>query len=391
MICGARQASCDQDRLDVDIDPDQLSQSDGGTPQQTSPLRSSHTASFPALLDELRISLVVSTYQAGKLVFLRSDDGRINTHFTSFPRPMGIAVGGGRLAVGGGMRIWQFHDLPAVAAKRAPLGKHDACFLPRACHMTGDVQIHEMAYGADGLCFVNTRFSCICGLDGVHSFVPRWRPPFISRFAPDDRCHLNGFCVVDGVPCFATALGETDVPHGWRENRRDGGVLIEVTTGDVLVRGLSMPHSPRWHANRLWLLQSGTGGLGYVDPAALAYVSVAELPGFTRGLDFHGELAFVGLSQVRETAIFSGIPITERGFERRCGVWVVNIHTGQTVAYLEFEDAVQEIFAVQVLPAYRYPDLVNSFDALNADSFELPDVALEEVPSQFVTRWTAFR
>jgi uncharacterized protein (TIGR03032 family) len=101
------------------------------------------------------------------------------------------------------------------------------------------------------------------------------------------------------------------------------------------------------YQGRLWFLESGNGSLATMDPATGDVTTIAELPGFTRGLDFLGPFAFIGLSQVRESAIFSGIPLTQRPDERNCGVWVVNIETGQTVAFLKFEDAVQEIFAVQ--------------------------------------------
>ena len=80
----------------------------------------------------------------------------------------------------------------------------------------------------------------------------------------------------------------------------------------MITRGLSMPHSPRWYAGRLWVCESGAGTLGFIDPSTGRYEPIAEVPGFTRGLDFAGNLAFVGLSQVRESAVFSGIPITER-------------------------------------------------------------------------------
>jgi uncharacterized protein (TIGR03032 family) len=346
------------------------------------PLRSVHTSSFPALLDEQGLSLLVSTYQAGKLVMLRPDGKVLNTHFRTFDKPMGLACDGERLAVGTSLEIWDYHNTRAVARRLKPLGKHDACFLPRVGHCTGDVQVHELAWGRDGLWFVNTRFSCLCTLDRIHSFVPRWRPQFITELAPDDRCHLNGLCLVDGRPAFVTALGETDAPGGWRENKKKGGVLIEVETGRVLLRGLAMPHSPRWHAGRLWLLDSGTGGFGYVDPSTRRYVRVAELPGFTRGLDFAGDLAFVGLSQVRESAVFNGIPIADRPVEDRfCGVWVLDIRTGETLAFVKFEDAVQEIFAVQALPGIRCPDLINGDRTIVADSFVLPGEALDTVPA----------
>jgi uncharacterized protein (TIGR03032 family) len=349
------------------------------------PLRSVHTTTFAGVLEQLGISLLVSTYQAGKLVLLRADGGVVNTHFRSFPKPMGIAVRGGRLAVGTAREVWEFHNVPAVAVGLEPAGKHDACFLPRRGHVTGDVLIHELAWtaaGQDGageaeqegeLCFVCTRFSCLATLDRRYSFVPRWRPPFITALAPEDRCHLNGLGLVDGQVRYVTALADTDTAGGWRARKRDGGILLEVPTGEVVLRGLSMPHSPRWHRGRLWLLESGTGTLGTVDLAAGRYEPVAELPGFTRGLDFYGGLAFVGLSQVRESAVFSDIPLAERLRERTCGVWVVDLATGRTVAFLRFEDAVQEVFAVQVLPRMRFPELMNDDPQTLADCFVLPD------------------
>jgi uncharacterized protein (TIGR03032 family) len=230
------------------------------------------------------------------------------------------------------------------------------------------------------LWFVNTRFSCLCTLDSRYSFVPRWRPPFVKALAPEDRCHLNGLGLVNAQVRYVTALGQTDTAGGWRANKKDGGILVEVPSGEILLRGLSMPHSPRWYQGRLWLLESGTGTVGSVDLAAGRYEPIVEVPGFTRGLDFYGNLAFVGLSQVRESAVFSGIPLTERLTERTCGVWVVDLRTGRTVAFLRFEDAVQEIFAVQVLPQIRFPDLVQDDLRILSDSFVLPDEALHQLP-----------
>jgi uncharacterized protein (TIGR03032 family) len=318
---------------------------------------------------------LVTTYQAGKLVLLRPDRGVLNTHFRSFHSPMGLAADGERMAIGTPGYIWQYRNVPAVGQALDPTGRTDACYLPRAAHMTGDVLIHEMAWAGEELWFVNTRFSCLCTLDGKYSFVPRWRPPFITRLAPDDHCHLNGLGLVERLPRYATALGATDTPDGWRVNKKDGGVLLEVPSGTILTRGLSMPHSPRWYDGRLWVLESGKGGIGVVEPQSGRYDCLTELPGFTRGLDFAGPLAFIGLSQVRETAVFSGIPITERASERNCGVWVVNIHTGQTVGFVRFEDALQEIFAVQVLPGIRFPELINE-DKLTLNAYELPDESL---------------
>jgi uncharacterized protein (TIGR03032 family) len=322
----------------------------------------------------------MTTYQAGKLVLLRPDQGVLNTHFRVFEQPMGLAVHSNRLALGTARVIWEFINVPAVCQRLEPPGRADACYMPLHAHITGNIHIHEMAFAGDELWFVNTAFSCLCTRGPDASFVPRWRPSFITALAPDDRCHLNGLCLVEGSPRFVAAHGEADTPGGWRQHKKDGGIIIDVPANRIVARGLSMPHSPRWHQGRLWVLNSGLGGIGTIDLATGAYQPLAELPGFTRGLDFVGNLAFVGLSQVRESAVFSGIPLVERCAQRNCGVWVLDIRSGETLAFVRFEDALQEIFAVQVLPGLRFPDLINEDVALVGSTYVLPEAALAEVP-----------
>ena len=347
---------------------------------ESAALRSVHTANLPALFERLQISLVVSTYQAGKAIVVRNDGGALNTHFRTFTKPMGIAADHLRLTIGGASTVWEYRNMPAVAEKLEPPGKHDACFLPRRIHVTGDIDIHELAWDAKNeLWVVNTRFCCLCTLDADHSFYPRWRPPFVSALAPEDRCHLNGLAMVDGRPKYVTALGQTDTAGGWRANKARGGILMDIETNEILLRGLSMPHSPRWYQGKLWVLESGEGTLAVIDLERRTWRAVAQVPGFTRGIDFVGPLAFIGLSQVRESAVFSGIPLVQRLKERTCGVWVVNIESGQTVGFLRFEAGVQEIFAVQVLPGIRFPEVLEWNDPRLSQSYVLPDEALADV------------
>ncbi len=362
-----------------------------GPASKSQPLRSVHTTTFPELLGSANVSLAVSTYQAGKLVFCRRDGELLNTHFRGFSKPMGLAVGRDRLAIGTAHEIHEYRNVRAVVRKLDPPDKHDACFIPRRIHNTGDIQIHEMAYHGDDLWFVNTAFSCLCTYDADHSFVPRWRPKFVTAYTPDDRCHLNGIGGSDtgsgDTPRWVTALGETDTPGGWRANKKDGGILIDVASGEVMTRHLSMPHSPRFHRDRLWVLESGKGGFGFVDLQTGAFETVAQLDGFTRGLAFYGDVAFVGLSKVRESAVFGGLEITERlgETERTCGVWAIDIRSGQTLGFVKFEDAVQEIFAVSVISNSLYPDLINEDLDLIAGSYVLPDEALRDVPDDLRT------
>jgi uncharacterized protein (TIGR03032 family) len=343
------------------------------------PLASVHTSNLPDILRELGASLLITTYQAGQLIVARADGPTLNTHFVGFSKPMGLAVDHQRLLVGTETGIREFRNVPAVSAKLDPPHRHDAVYVFRNHHVTANIDIHEMAFAGAEVWYVNTLFSCLCTLDHDHSFVPRWRPRFITGLAPEDRCHLNGVALVAGHPKFMTALAATDTPQGWRANKKDGGILLEYASCEPIVAGLSMPHSPRWHDGRLWLLESGRGSLATVDLASGKIETVARVPGFTRGLDFIGPLAFIGLSQLRETNAFTDIPITDDNSERLSGVWVVNIETGRTVAFLKFSRAVQEIFAVQTLRGALFPGIVDEDDALLKTTYVLPDAALKEI------------
>jgi uncharacterized protein (TIGR03032 family) len=355
------------------------------------------------MLENYGITIAITTYQAGKLVFLRAERSEgtpvVNTHFRHFGRPMGFAWEPGRFSLGTTSEIWEFHDIPAAARKLDSASSkrlHDAAYLPRHCHFTGDIQIHEMAWvpvvpvagGARSpepsrLWFINTRFSCLATRSNQYSFEPKWKPSFITAFAPQDRCHLNGMCIRDGIVRYVTALGESDAPGGWREEKGSGGILIDVKSDEIIARGLSMPHSPRWHDGKLWVLESGVGGVGIIDPSTGRYQEVCRLPGFTRGLDFDGPYAFVGLSQVRESATFSGIAIAERPQnERCCGVWMIDTRSGQIAGFVKFTDALQEIFAVQVLAGVRWPDVLSENQERIADTYELSNEVLQQVPAE---------
>ncbi|MFC6041830.1 TIGR03032 family protein [Nocardioides hankookensis] len=347
-----------------------------GAPDPTSPYRSVSAGNLPEILTGLGATLLASTYQTGKLVAVRALGNGLNTHFRPHESPMGIAYQDGRLAVGTHSQMWEYQNLPQLTSQLTPPDRHDACFVPRSVSYTGDIRVHDVAWAGDELWMVATRFSCLATLDGQHSFVPRWKPPFVSAIAAEDRCHLNGMAVVDDRVRYVTALGVSDEPQGWRDHKADGGVIIDVDSGEVVVSGLSMPHSPRWHRDQLWVLESGQGSLARVDLEAGTVETVAELPGFTRGLAFAGPLAFVGLSEVREATTFGGLPLTARLEDRQCGIWVVNIETGETVAYLRFEDVVEEIFDVTLLPGMRFPELAEHGSDLVNGAFVVPPEAL---------------
>jgi uncharacterized protein (TIGR03032 family) len=350
-------------------------------PDQPADFRSVYTPSFAQLMQRLGSTLVVTTYQSGRVILVRADGDGLNTHLRGFPSPMGVALAPGRLALGTHREVWEFYNMPAVSKQLDPPGKHDAVYVPRTCAVTGDIRVHDIAYAGDELWIANTRFSALCTLDGQHSFVPRWRPPFITELAPEDRCHLNGMCVVNDQIRYVTVLGMTNDAGGWRANKAAGGCILEVPSGRIVAEGLSMPHSPRWHEGALWVLESGKGELGVLDLASGRVQPRAKLEGFTRGLAFAGPFAFVGLSQVRESNTFGGLPVTESTIARKCGVWVIDTRNGQTVAFLRFEGTVQEIFDVQILNGARFAELLEPSNELMGSTFAMPPAALAEVPS----------
>jgi len=328
-------------------------------------VRHEYTHTFPRLLSQLGVSLLVSTYQAGKVVAVGVAQDKLTLSYYNFERAMGLAVRPDRIAVGARAQVWFLPSAPDLAARVEPAGRHDACFLTRSSHFTGDIQAHELAWVGDELWLVNTAFGCLCTLDSRHSFVPRWRPPFLTALTPDDRCHLNGVALADGAPRYVTALAETDTPQGWRADKVKSGCVIDVASGQTVARGFAMPHSPRVHRGRLWLLHSGAGQLVLVDPASGKAETVTELPGYTRGLALYDRFAFVGLSKIRETSTFGGMPIAARRPELKCGIGVVDLSSGRLAAHLEFVTGVEEIFDVQVLPGMRCPALSGPYPTLD--------------------------
>lgn len=348
------------------LPPPVSSQVAGSSPDFTS----EHTDTFAQVLAGMGISLAVTTGSAGRLILLREADGLVNTHFEELPFPMGLAFRDGRLAIGCRGEVWTFRGFSGQGLGEAAV--NDCVFLPGNRRITGITGMQDLAWCGPELWAVNTRFSCLCTFDGLHSFVPRWVPPFISRLAPEERCHLSGLAVAaDGAgvarPVYATAYSHADTAGGWREGEKEDGLLIHCESGEVLARGLAMPHSPRVYDGKLWVLEGLAGCLSVVNPATGAVERVATFPGFARGLDFAGTFAFVGTSKTGESS-----PADHpAGPETQCGVWVVDLRTMQTVAFLRFSGTVREIIAVSVLPM-RFPDLRLDDPELMGTAFVLP-------------------
>lgn len=334
-------------------------------------------------LSQANGSLLITTYQAGKLLLVGWKDGQVTLLAREFTKPMGVTVAGERLA------LTTKHELLFFANAR-PLsysyletqpGRYDALYLPRSTYFTGDLNTHDLAFGQDSLWLVNTRFSCLASLSLDFSFVPRWYPAFISELVPEDRCHLNGLAMVAGKPKYVTALGESNTVSGWRDQKATGGIVIDVETDEIVWRGLSMPHSPRWHQGKLWLLNSGLGELWQIDPATWTHEVVCVLPGFGRGLALVGDYALVGLCQIRESNLFGDLPIQSRFEALTCGVAVVDLRRGQQVGLLEFPSGCRELYDIQFLAGTLRPNLLCPDQEAVREAFIAPEFAYWLRPS----------
>lgn len=340
----------------------------GPPDRQPVPVAYEHSANLPELLDQLGISLLLSTYQAGRVVSLGSHQGQLRLAFAHFDQAMGLARTPDGLAVGCRDTIWTLPAHQGIAARIAPEGEHDIAFLARQAHHTGPVMGHELAWAGghaagDGrLWLVNTLFNGLVTIEAPWSFVPRWQPPFLSAWTPEDRCHLNGLAIAEdgSAPLWVTALGRSDTANGWRANKASGGCLLHVPSGEVVLGDLAMPHSPRLYQGQLLLLDSGRGTVVRLDPISGVRDNLTQLPGFTRGLDAYAGHAFVGLSRLRESAIFGGLPIQNIGEELRCGLAILNLQDGSLAGWFWFHSGITEIFSVLVLPGWRQPALIGA-------------------------------
>lgn len=336
-------------------------------------------------LSDQSISLAFTTYQTGKLFFVgRKPDNAISIFERTYNHCMGMYASpdGRTLWVSSRFQLWRFEQAPAtVVPYRQPTTVpgaeqfgdaekqgvpqwtsrgYDVAYIPRVGYTTGHVDMHDVAVDRNGrIIFVNTMFGCLATLSERANFQPLWQPPFLSALVPEDRCHLNGLAMKDGQPAYVTTVSRSDVADGWRDRRHDGGCVIDVRSNEIVCMGLSMPHSPRWYRDQLWVLNSGTGEIGTVDLERRVFQPVAFCPGYLRGLTFVGDHAIVTLSKPRH-ASFGGLALNDRlqssDAEPQCGLQIVNLKTGGIDHWLRLEgNLVTELYDSAVLPGVRQP------------------------------------
>lgn len=300
-----------------------------------------------------KCSLAFTSYQSGKLFLVGLLPGRkVSFHQQNYQRAMGVFAQRDRLYLGSLFQIWRLENVlgPGERANQ----HFDRLFTPRNAQTVGDVDVHELGVDRAGrVIFVNTKYSCLATLSPRYGFKPIWKPPFISKLAAEDRCHLNGLAMADGAPRYVTAVSRSDVLTGWRERRHEGGVLIDVQTDRIVTDQLSMPHSPRVWNDQVWALDSGRGWLIRIDPETGAKEDIAFCPGFLRGLSLIDGHAVVTVSLPRDGA-FKGLEldkaIKDRDGEPWCGVMVVNLRSGDVVEWIKLEGDIKELFDVAVIP-----------------------------------------
>jgi uncharacterized protein (TIGR03032 family) len=343
----------------------------------------------PAFRDWIAYSygaIAASTYQAGKIAMLGWDGRQVTLMMRAFDKPLGLSISDQRLVMATRHDLWVFANSPPLAhdyQENQP-GRYDALYLPRVTYHVGDLNVHDVTMIGNDIWMAATRFSCLAKLSYDFSFIPIWKPWFVTDLVPEDRCHLNGIAMRDGQPRYMSALGTTDAPGAWREKKADGGVLIDIQRNEFVLEGLSMPHSPRWHNGRLWFLNSGAGELRVTDPGSGTSEVVCGLPGYLRGLCFHGSYALIGLSKIREKHIFGGLPVQQHYEKLFCGIAVVDLRDGRLAGMFEFTAGCEELYDVQFIPGVRRPMLLNLEKPVVRQTVSNPDSSFWFRPSSEV-------
>lgn len=354
------------------------------TPSTAEPFACTYSPKFAEILWELKISLAISTYQAGKLILLYpKNEDQLSQLPRNFNRPMGIALNGDSMAIATSDEVivlrnseqlaWHYPKNPSV---------YDALYVPRATYYTSRVDIHDLEYGSDALYGVNTSFSCIIKVDDQYSFTPIWKPSFITELAHEDRCHLNGMAMVEGKPRYATAFNDGNTPKSWRDTLGEKGILMDMASNEIITHGLEMPHSPRIFDNELYVLQSRNGAIAKIDRNTGAIEEIRRLNYFVRGLEKIGDYLFVGFSRIRKhSSLFGKLDVSDRS--PHAGIAILHAKTGALMAEFKYTNSVEEIYDIKIIKGYTRPNVMNTIRAEHKLSVVLPDATFWAPPEAF--------
>ncbi len=320
-------------------------------PKTTRPIDIAHSSDFAAWLKERRAAIALSTGVAGRLVMLGLDkNGAVSVFLRRFDAAHGLHAAGQTLLMATGYQIWRLEN---TVGPGQDADGHDRLYAPRLAYTIGDVKTGDVAFAADGtVLFANTQFNCIAAASAEYNFIPIWRPPFISRLTPEDRCHLTGFALEDGLIRYVAMAAASDQAGAWAPRLGDGGLVIDAATDATLATGLAMPCSPRLENGRLWLNEGVSGMFGFVRLDDGTFEEVAFCPGFLSGLDFIDGFAVVATSVTRGGRSPAGLPLERNLHDYRAtaqtAVCVVDLGTGEVAHWLRLE-GFSEIRDVAVL------------------------------------------
>lgn len=340
-----------------------------------SPFSASYSPQLPELLLSLNCTIALTTYQAGKLVLIspNPDKERLTTLPRNFQKPMGVAVNGDSLVLACKDEVILFENSRDLAVHYPnKQNVYDSLWLPRVTFYTGQVDMHDIAFGNDGIYAINTSFSCLCKVDGNFNFKPIWQPPFIDKLVSEDRCHLNGLIMINGKPKYVTALGKTNTPQGWRDDIVGGGILMDVESNEIILDGLAMPHAPRMYKDELYLLLSASGEFVKVNIEEKSYKVIKKFDGFCRGLSIYNDYAFIGFSKLRKnSSTFAKLSFSDKA--DFSGIKIIHLPTQAEVGEIKYQTSVDEIYEVAVLPNMIRPNILNTINPIHKHSLATPE------------------
>ena len=363
-------------------------------------LKQTFTNNLVTILSRHNISVAICSNQNDFIASIFSYKSSVYADTLHIKKPQSLTFNDGYIAI------------TADGKSHISNGKQNDLFLQfsnLSSHTINETNPHDLKITADKqLYFLNTQYSSISTIGLFSEFKNVWKPSFISEYEPETRCFLNGFAFRDDVPRYATSLSQSNTKDGWNASLENSGVLIDIEN-DTILEGLCCPNSPRWYNDNLYFLDSGRGKLCRVDfngdDSTLenaSVVDVGNIPSFGRGLDFVGNLAFIGISPVRRTQDTERLPIVQsiaateakaldatQALEElktslstpyssdnekviaddtakevvaknalsallteanRCGLWIVDINRGESMAYYQV-DNIDGINDVKILPA----------------------------------------
>lgn len=327
-------------------------------------LESQVTGDFWGVLKRLDITLLVGREYEHLLLGMSCDENPHPTYMP-MPHPSGIAVDRqkGIVHAASTRNPNQIFDLMPISGctdrldvkAEAPTEKP---LVPvRSRFMPGCLYMHDLAMIGGHLHANSVGQNAVICINEDSSYERVWWPKCIEtesgpRFG-QNHIQLNSIAAGNNLKesFFSASSTElSDLRPGDPKYPVDGrGVIFSGATREPIVSGLTRPHSARLEQttgrSRVWVDNSGYGELCLID--AEKYQVVTRLPGWTRGLAFCGEVAFVGTSRVipKFAQYAPGLDVNAS----ICAVHAVDVRSGEVLGSIVWPYG-NQIFAIDWLP-----------------------------------------